>query len=125
MLLCELVGMTLDEWDKADFEEKYTRAIEYLGGLEAVRRYVPINDERAKNEFAVDPHFNETPLRVWDNAAGSLNGSILLKNISTTLSERVCILKNAARLIATEDELPDSAEIDEWLSKICCKAEER
>jgi len=63
-----------------------------------------IGAERVK--ASADPHFNDIPLREWDRLADTLINSNAARLVcqatgwnGTTLAERVCVLKAAARRI--------------------------
>jgi len=93
--------------------EIYGRAIELLGGLNVVARFVPFPVNVLRERLKEDPDLNNTPLSMWDRAAGfsginyqgyapqSIDGGIrrsyLQQGITISNAEGVCILKEAAR----------------------------
>lgn len=52
------------------FRERYTRYIDYLGGLDAVKPYIPFELDYLIPKYKNDRLFNNTPMSAWDNAAG-------------------------------------------------------
>jgi hypothetical protein len=60
-----------------------------------VAKYIGIDRLRA----STDPYFNDIPLREWDKLADGLNNSSLGSFYfrGGSLSQRVCLLKDAAR----------------------------
>ena len=50
--------------------EKYTRYINYLGGLDAVKSYIPFEIEYLIPKYREDRWLNNTPIKTWDEAAG-------------------------------------------------------
>lgn len=100
--------------------EIYSRAIEYLGGLDSVARYVPFSVDVLREKLKEDHNLNNTPLRAWDMAAGFVqdgskcnpsNGGLwhlYHKHGITCASacDGVCILKEAAqRLVERDNEM--------------------
>lgn len=57
--------------------------------------------ERIKK--SIDPHFNDIPLKLWDNLECSIRNivgdSIRKLNNSVSLSDCICVAKTAAKLI--------------------------
>lgn len=97
--------------------EIYGRAIEYLGGLDIVVRFVPFPVEVLRKKLKEDIYLNNTPMRAWDTAAGFIrsrldckpyNGGIwyLYRQHGITCascSDGVCILKEAARRLVERE----------------------
>ena len=98
--------------ERVHHREIYRRAIEYLGGLDAVLPYVPFSLEEIQTAIAYgDVHLNRLPLKKWDTATGfrrvymdytpTYDGITFLlqsKGINGySCAENVCILKEAAR----------------------------
>ncbi len=101
-------------------EEFYDRCIERLGGLGAVKPFVPFGVEQIREAIQHDKHLNSLPLHEWDRAAGftcaergnaSKTGdglaALCSKHGVTVLScaEGVCLLKEAARQLAEMEEV--------------------
>lgn len=104
--------------EKLTHSEIYGRAIEYLGCLDAVARFVPFPVDVLRKKLKEDLYLNNTPMRAWGTAAGFIrsgpnckpyNGGIwyLYRQhdiTSACMCEGVCILKEAARrLVERED----------------------
>ena len=90
--------------EKISHEAIYTRAINLIGGLDAVIPYIPFKLEEIQNALNNhDKHLNTLRLRTWDF------GSELIKGVCNrkaginymSISEGVCLLKEAARQWAT------------------------
>lgn len=82
-------------------EEKYARLINAVGGLDAVIPLIPYSLTRIKNALENhDEHLNTLPLRAWDSSADTYVKDLMYRKAHITyssLSERVCLLKEAAR----------------------------
>lgn len=127
MTLNEALGVNDFNIDKKtgeeiSLEEYCQRAIDFLGGLDAVGEYVPFPIETIRERVKEDPYLNNLPLRAWDEAAGYVCGAfgnawrqeyscrpsggglwkLYAKHGITPVScaDGVCILKEAARLLA-------------------------
>lgn len=130
MTLKEAIGVRVDidikTGEKLTHSEIYGRAIEFLGGLDEVARFVPFPVETIREKLKSDPYLNNTAMSEWDKASGFSCG--VFGNARTqrydcrfigggiwTLyrrhginaasnSDGVCILKEAARrLVAREN----------------------
>lgn len=104
------------ESGRNEFNRFYDKVIEKLGGVAAVRPYIPFGDDVLSNAYEDDRNFNtdRTPLRAWDRATGielpagqstvrpKITGRgltrLLMANGIDSVSEAecVCILKRAA-----------------------------
>lgn len=80
------------------FEEKYYKFIELMG-YKKVCRHIPFSREQVEKAIkSGDIHLNTLPLKKWDIAANLLlNGGFNIE-FSSSLSDRVCILKQCARI---------------------------
>ena len=102
-----------------EHNEFYERVIDFLGGLDAVKKYVPFDVETLRKAYKQDKHFNNLSLSVWDHAAGyyfthqrayRTSGPSLCDlyhkcDITcASVSEGVCILKTAARMLVKQTE---------------------
>lgn len=97
---------------KLEHSEIYGRAIDYLGGLEVVKRYIPFDLETLKKAYKKDKHFNNLSMSRWDKMAGFINNGATCTFIGggiwylyrqhkinrANCCDGVCILKEAARL---------------------------
>lgn len=131
MTLHEAIGVhrcdiDIKTGEKLEHSEIYGRAIDLLGGLDAVAQYIPFSLEVIRKALKTDPHLNNTPIRYWDLAAGFQCG--VFRNArrglfecrptgyglwclyrehgvtSASCSEGVCILKEAARRLVAREE---------------------
>ena len=106
--------------------EVYGRAIEFLGGLDEVARFVPFPVDVIREKLKEDPNLNNTALSTWDKAAGFqcgvfgnahrqqydsriTHGGIweLYRKHGVTgasASDGVCILKEAAQRLVEREE---------------------
>lgn len=97
--------------------EQYHRAIQKLGGLEAVIPFIPFSHKNIVRALQDgDEHLNSLPLAAWDSASGfvSRNANVfavgselwsLLASFDITSysnAQLVCLLKEAAREWAEE-----------------------
>ena len=82
-------------------EEKYTRLINAVGGLDAVIPCIPFSLIHIKQALENhDEHLNTLPLKTWDFSADAYVKDLMYRKARITcssLSERVCLLKEAAR----------------------------
>ena len=106
------VNIDMDTGRKLEHSEIYGRAIDYLGGLEAVKQYIPYGLETLKKAYKEDKYFNNLSISKWDMMAGFLNRGANCSLVgggiwnlyrqhkinSASCSDGVCILKEAARL---------------------------
>lgn len=105
-------NIDMDTGRKLEHSEIYGRAIDYLGGLEVVKQYIPYDLETLKKAYKEDKHFNNLSISKWDIMAGFLNRGANCSLVgggiwnlyrqhkinSASCSDGVCILKEAARL---------------------------
>lgn len=113
-------GMTLTHSDI------YGRAIDLLGGLDAVAQYIPFPLDVIRKALKTDPHLNNTLIRQWDLAAGFRCGVFgnahrgqfecrptgyglwcLYREhgiTSASCADGVCVLKEAARRLVAREE---------------------
>jgi len=97
-----------------EHERKYRALIDQMGGPDKVRTLVPVPKERIQEALAAgDEHLNTIPLFAWDVAAGRIRNQWYSQDYTMyresklgpwpkglSLAERVCILKEAARVWA-------------------------
>ena len=98
MTINESIG--IKSINEVSHEEKYTRLINAVGGLDAVIPCIPFSLIQIKNALEHhDEHLNTLPLKTWDCAANYAQNLMFQKARITcsSLSERVCLLKEAAR----------------------------
>lgn len=121
MTLKEAIGVRVDidvkTGERLSHSEVYGRAIELLGGLDEVAKFVPFPVEIIREKIKKDPYLNNTDMRQWDAASGFLckgadcvltGGGIwhLYRKHGITAascSDGVCILKEAARRLAERE----------------------
>ena len=74
MTLHEAIGVRVDTdiktGEKLTHSEIYGRAIEFLGGLDEVARFVPFPVETLRKKLKSDPFLNNTAMSRWDAASG-------------------------------------------------------
>ena len=108
--------------DLTDFETAYKAIIDAIG-MDKVEKLIPVPKDELLNKYKEDEHFNNTPMRHWDIAAGFnvyvepktkreeieiLSYAPLphfIKELgvdSLSCSQGVCILKIAAKIICEE-----------------------
>ncbi len=124
MTLMEAIGVKCDvdvkTGRKLEHREVYQRAIEYLGGLNEVAKYVPFSIDELRVKMKKDALFNQSRDRLlWDMASGFTitrkheaipNGDGLWHLYrqhginSASNSQGVCILKEAARELLEQAE---------------------
>ena len=56
--------------EEVSFEEQYNRLIDFLGGTNAVMKYVPLTKEQIQKALTEDKNLNNIPLQNWDRWAG-------------------------------------------------------
>lgn len=131
MTLKEAIGVRRCDIDiktgeRLGHSEIYGRAIDCLGGLDAVAQYIPFPMDVIRTALKTDPHLNNTPIRAWDIAAGFQCGVFGNANrqryecrptgfglwylcrmhdiTSMSCAEGVCVLKEAARQLVAREE---------------------
>ena len=104
-------NIDMDTGRKLEHSEIYGRAIDYLGGLEVVKQYIPYDLETLKEAYKKDKHFNNLSMCKWDMMAGFTNRGANCNFVGggiwnlyrqhkincASCSDGVCILKEAAR----------------------------
>jgi hypothetical protein len=92
------MGKSLKEWcaergvNVENHREKYTAVVEAIG-LARLVMFIPATKEEIKDALENgEGHLNEIPLAKWDR------GAVFGMPFSSTLAERVCTLKQAARM---------------------------
>lgn len=131
MTLKEAIGVhrcdiDVETGEKLEHSEIYGRAIDRLGGLDAVAPYIPFPVDVIRKALKTDPYLNNTPIRAWDVAAGFRCGVFgnahrqhyesrptglglwylcrMHGITSMSAAEGVCVLKEAARRLAAREE---------------------
>lgn len=89
-------GRDLATGEKLSHNEKYGRAIRRLGEAE-VWRYVPYDVDVLCDKYRDDPHFNNTPIRIWNKAAG-----FDFYIDTETMEERVHLLHSGVRILLVQ-----------------------
>lgn len=114
---CDIDAKTGERLSHSDI---YGRAIEFLGGLDEVARFIPFPMETIREKLKSDPHLNNTDMSRWDWASGFVCDGIDCRPTgqglwmlyrkhgitSASNSEGVSILKEAARRLAEREEVP-------------------
>lgn len=97
--------------EKISHNEIYARAINLLGGLDAVIPYIPFTLEQIQKALKTDEHLNNLPMRKWDLASGFMCRGSDVRHVgggvwvlyrkaginAASCSQGVCLLKEAAR----------------------------
>ena len=94
--------------ERISHKEIYTRAINICGGLDAVIPYIPFSLEAIKEALEHhDEHLNTLPLKTWDFASERVKGLCHCKAQVNymSVSQGVCLLKEAARQWAERDDI--------------------
>ena len=118
MTISEATGIHQCNIDKAtgkelSHRERYTRYIDYLGGMDAVKPYIPFELDYLAQKYHEDPLLNNTSILIWDNAAGfrcfRLDAILTYDGLwnlyrqhgidTASCATGVCILKEAARML--------------------------
>lgn len=69
-------------------------------GLENIKPYIPFDLNLVRENLKTDEHLNNLRLKDWDNAANNLSYLFIRKGITIfSVSERVCVLKEAAIML--------------------------
>ena len=113
---CDIDAKTGERLSHSDI---YGRAIEFLGGLDEVARFIPFPMETIRKKMKSDPNLNNTDMSRWDLASGFMcrggdcrlvGGGIWALyrkhgiNCASN-SEGVSILKEAARRLVEREEV--------------------
>lgn len=89
--------------EKMSHEELYTKVVNAIG-LSGCAVYIPATPEELRAALRVDPHLNNIPLKRWDDQYGSIRRALAYKQITqVSLSQAVCVLKQAARMLVERD----------------------
>lgn len=125
MTLSEFMGIKnadidIETGERMEHRDIYRRCIQRLGGLDAVKPYIPFSLAQLKAALPKDEYFNNLSLSKWDYASGFLCRGADCKFIGTGISalyrkhgidafsnaQGVSILKEAAReLVEMEREV--------------------
>lgn len=84
--------------------EEYMRRVVNKLGLENIKYYIPFRIDYLMKQLKTDKNLNNTKLKNWNVSAERLK-LLFLKNRITyfSLSERVCVLKEAARMLCEKE----------------------
>lgn len=123
MTIQEAIGVKMVDIDAKTGErlthsEIYGRAIELLGGLDEVARFIPFPMETIRKKLKSDPHLNNTPMSRWDAASGFVCDGIDCRPTggglwslyrqhginAASASDGVSLLKEAARRLVEREE---------------------
>jgi hypothetical protein len=100
--------MTDVRWTRRQYLDHEVSHDEYYGQFVTPQVEALLHSKRDRIARSTDPHFNDISLRWWDQISDSLPGetcrAICAANESggLSLSDRVCVLKAAARKIREE-----------------------
>jgi hypothetical protein len=90
----------LDNGNELEWREYMGRVVNKLG-VDNIAPYIPCDMKRIKKSLAKgDKHLNDIPIKLWDKAAPGLDLILFRNGIRcVSLSEKVCILKETARIL--------------------------
>ena len=84
---------------EVEWHEYMSRVVSKIG-IENIKPFLPTDLETIKEKLKKDPHLNNIPLRLWDRSAECIRPLLISNGITThSLSDRVCILKETARIL--------------------------
>ena len=88
------------------FRRYYGNVIEACGGAEAFAPYLPFSLDQIRAALAAgDAHLNTLKLHAWDMASYPTSLPVALKERGDylTLGNKICVLKEAARILAQQN----------------------
>ena len=89
----------LDNGNPVEWREYMGRVVNKLG-VDNIKPYIPYDLDTLITAYKGDVHFNNLDIEVWDKAAKYIRHILHSKGITTySLSDRVCILKETARIL--------------------------
>lgn len=126
MTLYEAVGIKNGDTDiktgnKLSFQEIFTRMVNFLGGPEVFTQYLPLEGDELVKAYKNDPTLNNMPIQIWNSRSGftQYTERKTLKRVTEIhpgwgvlrlteshgineigMSTTVCLLKQAARMLA-------------------------
>ena len=130
MTFDEAIGIKCEARDagtgeEVSLSERCRRAIEFLGGLDEVSRFIPYPEDILREKLKEDPDLNNTSQSAWDKAAGFKCGTganswrqgyqcLLVRGgiwelyekhgiTAASCADGVCLLKEAARMLVERD----------------------
>jgi hypothetical protein len=93
----------LDNGNELEWRDYMARIINKLG-IKNIEPYMPCSIDCIREKLQSDEHLNNIPIKYWDNKADYLHYLLQRNGITCySLSERVCILKEAARLLCEKE----------------------
>lgn len=93
--------------EKMSHKELFTSVVNGIG-LEVCEAYMPASIEEIRAALEEDPHLNTIKLEKWDRMAPIFRHNFRRIGVSTSsLSDVVCTLKQAARMLVERD-FPDA-----------------
>lgn len=96
MNFVEFVGM---EYNDETFNKFWEVAVSKIG-LNNLKDFMPYNTSILKKHYNISKHFNNNDLKNWDYVADRLSYVLPSYGVtSSSLSQRVCLLKEAARML--------------------------
>jgi hypothetical protein len=94
----------LDNGKELEWREYMARIIDKLG-IDNIKPYIPCSINVIREKLAKDVHLNNIPLKKWDYAAEFIHPLLHRNGITCySLSERVSVLKEAARILCRNEE---------------------
>ena len=100
----------LDNGNKLEYREYMGRVVNKIGA-DNIKPYIPYDIKTLVKAYKKDIHFNVLHMREWDIAAEQIHYVLHRNGITTySLSDRVCILKETARILC-EMEMNNNVQI--------------
>jgi hypothetical protein len=94
----------LDNGKELEWREYMARVVGKIG-IDNIKPYIPHSISFIREKLAKDENLNNIPLKEWDFAAERIHYLLHCNGIACySLSERVCILKEAARILCENEE---------------------
>lgn len=146
MTLNEAIGIKYGMYDaktgeEVSLAERCRRAIEFLGGLDEVAKFIPFPVEILREKLKEDPNLDNTSLSTWDKAAGFRCGTwrnagrqkyqcLLVRGgiwelyekhgiTSASCDNGVCLLKEAARMLVERERSNSKMEVKKMRLPTC------
>ncbi|MGX1195776.1 hypothetical protein [Metabacillus sp. SLBN-84] len=96
--------------EKMSHEELFTKIVNGIG-LDTCARYMPASISTLRKALETDPHLNNIKLEKWDRMHPSFRHTFRRIGVrSLSLSDTVCTLKQAARMLVERDNVKTETE---------------
>lgn len=89
----------LDNGNELEWREYMGRVVNKIG-IDNIMPYIPYDMKTLNKAYKADMHLNTLDIKVWDKAAEQICHVLRRNGITIySVSDRVCILKETARLL--------------------------